>query len=370
MTGSPEQAVEIAGAGPAGLAAAITLARNGRPVVVHEAFAEVGHRFGHDLQGLENWTTRADVLDELRTLGITTEFAHRACTRGTAFDAWDRRYPVRSDEPLFYMLARGPGEGTLDRALLEQARSLGVEVRFNSRVDRSAPMAISAHGPSRGDAIAVGYHFRTDFEDGFWVICDRALAPGGYAYLLVMDGRGTLKSCMFSNFHGAWRYAERSLEAFRRLLGIELIEPRRHGGVGSFLRPARPCPDATRVAGEQAGFQDCLWGFGIRVALRSGVLAAQSLIAGKDYESLWRAQLAPPMHASLVNRALYGHLGNAGFRWLLGHFSAQQDLRGTLRRHYRPSRLKRWIEPWARAWWERQRGSAAPALRAPAGGSG
>ncbi|MFU8830068.1 MAG: FAD-binding protein [Phycisphaerales bacterium] len=51
-------AIEIAGAGPAGLAAAITLARVGRVVIVHEAQAEVEYRFKRDLQGLENWTTR------------------------------------------------------------------------------------------------------------------------------------------------------------------------------------------------------------------------------------------------------------------------------------------------------------------------
>ena len=46
----PEAAVEIAGAGPAGLAAAITLAQAGRRVVVHEMQKEVGRRFGGDFQ--------------------------------------------------------------------------------------------------------------------------------------------------------------------------------------------------------------------------------------------------------------------------------------------------------------------------------
>ena len=76
--------ITIAGAGPAGLAAAITLARAGRRVVVHEARNEVGARFGGDLQGLENWTSRDDVLEDLRQLGITTGFEALPCRRGEA----------------------------------------------------------------------------------------------------------------------------------------------------------------------------------------------------------------------------------------------------------------------------------------------
>jgi len=46
-----EAAVEIAGTGPAGLAAAITLAHAGCKVIVHETQKAVGHRFGGDYQG-------------------------------------------------------------------------------------------------------------------------------------------------------------------------------------------------------------------------------------------------------------------------------------------------------------------------------
>ncbi len=342
-----DQVIQIAGAGPAGLAAAITLARAGRRVIVYEAQREVGYRFQGDLQGLENWTTERDVLDELGETGLTTAFAHRACREGTVFDAWGQAYSVRSRAPLFYMVERGPGPGSLDTALFEQALALDVEVRFGSRLERLEGPGILAVGPKAADAIAVGYHFETDMNDGFWAICDEALAPQGYAYLLVMNGHGTVKSCMYSGFKQESAYVARTVEAFRRLAGLEMRNARPHGGVGNFRIPVSALSGRHPLAGEQAGFQDTLWGFGMRLALRSGVLAAHSLVDGGDYEVRWRQELGPWLRASLVNRALYGLLGNAGYRWAL-RWQAGHDARTFLRRLYRPSLVKRLLMPWAR----------------------
>lgn len=341
-------AVEIAGAGPAGLAAAITLARAGRAVRVHEAHAEVGYRFQRDLQGLENWTTRQDALEVLQALGIATDFRMLPCRAGTAFDAWGEAYPIRSREPLFYMVERGPGPDTLDTALLQQARQLGAEVHFNSRVQHIHGPGILATGPKAADAIAVGYHFDTRMQDGFWVICDDDLAPRGYAYLLVMEGRGTVKSCMFTGFKQEALYVQRTVEAFQRLAGLDMIDPRPHGGVGNFRIPRTARSGTHPVVGEQAGFQDTLWGFGMRAAITSGVLAARSLLEGDDYDTRWQQEMGGLMRTAVVNRALYGLLGNRGYRWVLHHRADGADARELVHRYYRPSSLKRLLAPLAR----------------------
>jgi len=342
-----DQPVEIAGAGPAGLAAAITLARAGQAVIVHDAHAHVGYRFRRDLQGLENWTTSQDVLAYFSRLGLTTAFRSLPCYQGSAFDAWDQAYHLCSDVPFFYMVERGPGDASLDTALLNQARTLGVEVRFNSRITAPKGRAIFATGPQSTDAIAVGYHFDTSMPDGFWVICDNRLAPQGYAYLLVMDGKGTVKSCMFRGFKQQALYVQRTVAAFERLTGMTMRNPRPHGGVGSFHIPVTALSGAHPVAGEQAGFQDTLWGFGMRVAINSGVLAARSLLEDSCYDSSWRKTLGSPMRSSLVNRAVYGHMGNYGYRWLLRYLQSHSDVRKALRYHYGPSRIKQLLSPLA-----------------------
>jgi len=350
-----EAPVEIAGAGPAGLAAAITLAQAGRRVVVYETQKEVGHRFGGDFQGLENWSTREDVLQVLETLGLTTDFNAMPCLNGTVFDPAGKSYEFNSDEPIFYLVERGSGFGTIDSALLRQAQALGVEVRFNSRLRHMSGDGILAAGPRAADAIAVGYHFETDMTNGFWAICDDELAPQGYSYLLVMNGRGTIKTCMFSDFKRETLYVQRTLEAFKRLVGLEMYNLQFHGGSGNFRIPRSAYSGRHPVIGEQAGFQDTLWGFGMRLAISSGVLAAQSLLSGDNYDTLWKRDLKPQMETSVVNRALYSLAGKCGYGFFLRQLVSRPNLRESLRSQYQPFWPKRLLAPWARFCYQSRR---------------
>ncbi len=351
----PPATIQIAGAGPAGLAAAIMLARAGRQVVVHEAQRKVGSRFGRDFQGLENWSTAEDVLNILQAQGLDIGFTVQPCCNGTVFDPWGNAYAIHSELPIFYMVERGPGPGSLDSALLRQARSVGVEVRFNSRLKHLHGEGILAAGPRAADAIAVGYHFDTDMKDGFWAICDDRLAPKGYAYLLVTGGRGTMKSCIFSDFKHEKVFVERSLEAFQRLAGLKMKNPVPHGGVGNLRVPASAYSGHHPLVGEQAGFQDALWGFGMRLAISSGMLAAQSLLTGENYDALWRCELLPQMQTSVVNRALYSLVGNRGYRWSLRRLLSRKDIRRSLRRQYQPSWPKYLLRSWANGRYRSQR---------------
>jgi flavin-dependent dehydrogenase len=230
-----------------------------------------------------------------------------------------------------------------------------VEVRFNSRLEHIEGAGILAIGPKAADAIAVGYHFDTSMEDGFWVICNDELAPKGYAYLLVMNGKGTVKSCMFSGFKQEKLYVERTVAAFQQLVGLEMQNPRAHGGVGNFRIPASAYGGAHPLTGEQAGFQDTLWGFGMRLAITSGVLAARSLLEGNNYDDSWHRELRSQLQASVVNRVVYSKLGNRGYRWLLlRQLPGKPDVRHFLYSIYQPSWLHRALLPWA---WRRYQSS-------------
>ena len=339
--------VTVVGAGPAGLACAIALARAGRSVVVREWHADVGARFHGDHQGLENWSDEQDVLDELRAAGIEISFDHHAASSGIAFDGLGQRYPLYSSTPLYYLVRRGKGEGTLDRALLQQARAAGSHVPLGARAGHADGPTVLAAGPRRADAIAVGYVFETGMPDGSWLALDNRLAPFGYAYLLVNGGRGTVASCMFTGFKMQAESVERTIAFFEEHAGLEMREPRPFGGFANFRLPRTALQGGHPVVGEQAGFQDSLAGFGLRYALRSGLLAARSILDGTDYTRLWRRDLLPLLRTGVVNRFLFNTIGDRGKRLALRRLS-DGDVRLSLRHFYQHWVLSRLLFPIAR----------------------
>ena len=123
-------------------------------------------------------------------------------------------------------------------------------------------------------------------------------------------------------------------------------EPRPFGGFATFRLPRTAVQGGHPVIGEQAGFQDALAGFGMRYALRSGILAARSLIEGIDYTAAWRCELLPLLRTGTSNRFIFNAIGERGWRWALRGLS-RADPTTKLWRLYRPSVLTRLIYPLA-----------------------
>lgn len=342
--------LHISGAGPAGLSAAIVAARAGANVVVHERRQDVGGRFHGDFQGQENWTSSTDVLDELSMAGINPQFPHKPFHRLVAYDPFGRLFHFTSEKPLFYLVRRGSGPDTLDSALLAQAKALGVDVRFDDAVTRLSGGGICAEGPKAGDVIATGYQFEIDLPDGAWAALSDDLAPGGYAYLLVCDRQATLASCMFDDFHNEHHYLQNSASFFQREVGFILPESaKRFGGLGNVSYPDSARKGGILYAGEAAGFQDALWGFGMRYAIISGKLAAESWLLGRPelYDKKWKKELGPKMRAGIVNRYLFSRLGNKGYSRLLIRLAQCDDVRLRLRIHHQEHWYSRLLFPWA-----------------------
>jgi len=347
---SEKAPIHVSGAGPSGLAAAIAASRAGRRVIVHERAADVGHQFHDDFQGLENWTTDGDVIDELASLGIDPAFDYTPIHETVVFDPRGYVHTYRSPRPLFYLVRRGAGEGTLDSSLKSQALAQGIEIRFGEARHQLPEGGVVAEGPHGSDAIAVGYVFATTAANGAYAAISDRLAPRGYSYLLLIQGRGTVASCMFDDFHKEKLYLERTVAFFRENVGFDMTGPQRFGGTGNFAVPNTARRGDLLFVGEAAGFQDALWGFGMRYAMVSGTLAAGSLVSRRpeDYDRMWGERLGGLLRTGIVNRFVYGKLGDRGYMVLAYLLDRAADPRAWLARQYRPSLLKTLLAPIAR----------------------
>lgn len=330
--------IRIAGAGPSGLAAAIILARAGREVEVHEAKRDVGVRFIGDLQIIEGSSEPEPVPQFLDRIGIERNFYFRAADWATFYDHRRKSRVIRSAEPYGYFIRRGAEEGTLDRGLLAQARAAGAKVIFNSRLSEAD---IVATGPASPDGLAREMTWRSSDAERIDVFFNHKLAPGGYSYLFILDGIATFGCAIVSDFKRIDDYFDHSLAEARAVHRFDVPEEHRTGySYMNFHLKRRATSNGARFVGEAAGFQDYLFGLGIRYALTSGSLAARSILESRDFDELWRQELGAKQETSLVNRFLYEAGGNFGLSMFVRNAARAKDFH---------SYLSGWH---ARRWWK------------------
>lgn len=219
------------------MAAALAVTTAGPNTRVDARCGEVRSHFHGDFQGLENWIDKTDVLDEMISLGITTDFEQTPFYEVPSFNPDGVPHRFRSKGLLFYLLHRGSEDGSLELALKRQATAAGVELRFKETASHLADGRVVTEGPHRAGVIAAGYLFETKMADGAYASVSDLLAPKGNSYLLVHVGMGTLVACPFNDFHNEHRYVERTLEFFKNKLGLCMQNSRRCGGTGNFSLP-------------------------------------------------------------------------------------------------------------------------------------
>ena len=178
--------------------------------------------------------------------------------------------------------------------------------------------------------------FETRRPDGVYIILHEELAPKGYAYFITAGGQATIATVLFDRFSDANQCLERTVEKYSQLVGLDAIDkPRKWGGYGSFKIPESAIQDGRLYVGEAAGFQDLLFGFGIRHAMVSGHLAAKSILENADYDQLWKTRLLTLMKASVSNRFLYARLGSFAYNWLWRASGNSTNPIGFMRQLYR-----------------------------------
>ncbi|MCL4427386.1 MAG: NAD(P)/FAD-dependent oxidoreductase [Deltaproteobacteria bacterium] len=342
-----ENNINIAGAGPAGLTAAIVLAKHGYKPKVYEMSPDVGHRMNGDFQGLENWSGDKDIIVLLKELGIDVNFLCVPYYEGNIYAPKIAPLKIKSERPIFYLVKRGAIKDSLDNGLKEQAVHLGVEIVFNRRIESGEGKTIIAGGPKRADFIAEGITFDTANENLASVLFNDEIAPKGYAYLIINNGFGTMATVIYENFKNTKKYFKNLIDFFKNEKNIDIKNEKKIGGFGNFFIRDSNTVDKKIYVGESAGFQDYLWGFGLRYAIVSGYLAAMSIITDSDYDFLWKKEVKPMLETSLVNRYLIEKFGDFGYRYIAKKF-AEGNPCNFLKRNYNKSFLKNLLLPIAK----------------------
>ncbi|MFA6328355.1 MAG: NAD(P)/FAD-dependent oxidoreductase [Candidatus Micrarchaeia archaeon] len=289
----------ILGAGPAGLCAAINLARAGKSVKVHEKREGAGMRFCPNLQGLRYlYMPPGEFLRQVGVeAGVEFRYFSRAviCTRGRKMEL---DCSGGSQMPFVLRGSGGKlGDGTLDAALFSEARRLGVEFEFNSRATERDAQIVATGSRGEPDQAALGSVFEnSDFpRDCQLVMFDDRYSPRGwYSYILPL-GKDEIEfvTCvskphipLLSQLHA--KAMEGRKEISDAVGGRKKIAS--FGGSASSRIPKSAFVGGKYFVGEAAGFQDPYMGFGIAYALRSGHLAARAMIEGEDYDALWKRE--------------------------------------------------------------------------------
>jgi hypothetical protein len=331
--------VRIAGAGPSGLCAALLLRRAGLTVELRERRAQVGGRFHGAVHGVENWSSSAPFSERLESWGVDLAPTLRPCHELVLCDA-RTSHVLRSAQPLFYLVRRGPDPDCLEGRLLHLALEAGVELRLGARFERGAA-DLDATGPSseRRACVEAGFHFHTRSQDLAAALVDRVATPAGYAYLLVRSGHGSLSVVRFDGQGVSQEQLSLAEGLLRRHVDVDVNERRPGAGFGSFSLHALFGQGRCWALGERAGLQDFLWGFGIRRALESAALAARCWLDGSEYPALAARTFGFPDRAALVNRYLWDATAARGLPVYVRALARSGDIRAALAR----ATAERWL---------------------------
>jgi len=320
--------VKIMGAGLSGLAAATILARAGVEVHVHDVREDSGKRFDGDFQALENWSMDADFFDQLREWGFDPdEFKYTEFNEVDLIHPDDEISKTFSPKVAYRIVERGTSEHTIDQGFKRMAIAAGAKLHYKSRV-KEEDCQIIACGPKGTSAVAYGEIFKTKHPNHIAFQLNDKLAPGAYSYLIIIDGVGLICTCLWRKQKGTDRFLNETIAWYQEHYPDIDMEPiKRVGGKGDFTINKRYFQDDRYYVGESGGLQDFMWGFGMRMAVWSGYLAAQDILGKCNYEKEVRKQLMPYVRTSVANRFLMNRVGDKTFKFMCKSWMKDQNKR-------------------------------------------
>ena len=340
--------VIVKGAGLSGLVTALFLARKGIPVRVLERADAPGSRFAGGYQIFENCTEELDVLEELRELGIETDFDVIEARTARFLCGDDLCLEAASERPYSYFIRRGDVDGGVDRSLLRQVREAGGEVELGVGGDFECDVLATGPG-GQYEAWAREVVFSTEGENVCDVWFDHARAPFGYAYLFVIEGRGTAGMAIMGDPKRLPGLFDGFMGPLLEQRGVSMEESHvRTNGLTFFMPLDLDLGQRPIRVGEVAGYQDPVFGLANRMAVRSAWVAA-CVLAGEEVPADTLRRLRRRQVSSVMIRLAIRLLPNLATR-LFSRYVASRDAReamiSLLRHRWFHGPAFRLVAPW------------------------
>jgi len=287
-----------------------------------------------------------DFFDQLGAWGLDA-----SSFKATEFSTVDLIHPddtitqARTQGAAYRIVERGTSSHTIDQGFKRQAEEAGVQIHYKSRV-KEEDCTVIACGPKGTSAVAYGEIFSTDHPNHIAFQLNDKLAPGSYSYLIIIDGVGLICTCLWRKQRKSERFLNETIAWYERHYpNLNRTPIKRVGGKGDFTINRRYKQDGRYYVGESGGLQDFMWGFGMRMAVWSGVLAARDILGEGDYERDVRRHLMPYVRTSVANRWLMNRVGDRTFKRMCKAWMKDQEKRGDglvwIGKLFRPTLFKR-----------------------------
>lgn len=213
---------------------------------------------------------------------------------------------------------RGGGEGSFEQGLYSQALENGVNFNFNKH--NTTEIDIIASGPKSCDGIIFGAFFKKkpDIPDNEMVIMfnDKISSKHSYMFAVPFEEHVEIFNvCTPKPIRQLKDDFFKGLSYFTNYYtGSPLWSV---AGTGNFLYPKNAVSNGQLLIGEAAGFQDPFMGFGNHFSIRSGYLAAKSIIENQNYDDLWKKEFIPAFNIGLTLRFFSNLWGEKFFYWFV-----------------------------------------------------
>ena len=333
----------IAGGGIAGLSSAHLLKRNGYYPIVYEKESNIGKSRHGDYEGIENWIFPTEINSFFGQLGFNFSKIHSfPISKFYVHSKSNKPLLITHPQPFFHMIKRGYKETDLDFQLYNQCKSSGVEFRFGQKAPNNCN--IIATGTSKAVAYIKGINFKTDLKDQIHLLLGNKFAPKGYAYLIILDGNATLATA-FKKTKTKQKDTINNCKDYFESIGLSIPQGNAFASRGSFSLPFGPNQEPYKV-GEAGGYQDYLFGFGIRMSMISGMGAALYILGRKkEAKNVFRI-LNHKRRLSFINRFLYEKLNDNQMSVIVNKLSKSNDPLSILSGIYgwNTKNILRWIK--------------------------